>query len=759
MGILLLGARESGWQQLPLGAGGQVSAIDIAPDGTMVARLDTYGAVEWVANAQAWGFPGGKGRWVQLVNKATYSAQALPYDDVNGAYEIRVAPSDPRRSYIYLSDGYIYRKDEQGASTLTRTNFPQHVAHGAAQNGKFLSYRMAVDPINADVVFAGTPYSGAFVTADAGTTWNAVPTVAAASDWYGDDGTTSSSNPDYKAGNLFVFDHTGPTSGGRTQTIYAASFGVGVYKSTDAGASWTLLNATGMPTTALKMQVDSNGKLWVCDGHLNKYDPGTDTWVKIADATLYSAGAWSVKWFAICPTNPNKIFCGDSTSWFYTSDGGSTFPKGRMSGASSRTATDVPYLKRITPFTVGSVVWHTDNVIYMADGTGVWYVTEANLTAAANYSQPPMTSKSAGIEQLVVNWIISPPGKGPIIACMDRPFFQKSALKAYPTDYGPNYNTPDIKQGFSLDYAADDPDFIIGLVGNGFSIYNNPFMVKSTDGGRTPTWTSITTPASIIASGGCLAALTRLNWVWAEANGGAGSSFGGHFMYTTDGGVTWADCTTPLGWNSGWYAFNAFMSLRRQMVIADRVNGCFYAYNSGASAPGFYRSADGGANWTLACAGKTDTNGPSAYNFQMRAVPAYSGYTGGRFFATSGKNDDDSTINNPFYSCQDSAGTITKTAVTGVKNVWSFGFGKPKPGGSGVPTIFIKGSVDAAQDVNGVGGYGIWRSDDFGTSWEQIADLFPMNSFDRVHVVCGDSNVYGRCYLGMGGSGVLMYDP
>ena len=40
------------WQPLPIGAGGYVRGIDIAPDGTMVARTDTYGAYLW--NGTEW---------------------------------------------------------------------------------------------------------------------------------------------------------------------------------------------------------------------------------------------------------------------------------------------------------------------------------------------------------------------------------------------------------------------------------------------------------------------------------------------------------------------------------------------------------------------------------------------------------------------------------------------------------------------------------------------------------------------------------
>ena len=45
-------ANDSAWQPVKIGAGGWLTGIDIAADGTMVARTDTYGAYIW--NGTAW---------------------------------------------------------------------------------------------------------------------------------------------------------------------------------------------------------------------------------------------------------------------------------------------------------------------------------------------------------------------------------------------------------------------------------------------------------------------------------------------------------------------------------------------------------------------------------------------------------------------------------------------------------------------------------------------------------------------------------
>ena len=50
----------------------------------------------------------------------------------------------------------------------------------AANDGtsKFVNYKMAIDPNNADKVIVATPMNGLFVTTNAGASWTAVPTVA-----------------------------------------------------------------------------------------------------------------------------------------------------------------------------------------------------------------------------------------------------------------------------------------------------------------------------------------------------------------------------------------------------------------------------------------------------------------------------------------------------------------------------------------------------------------------------------------------------
>jgi hypothetical protein len=47
---------------------------------------------------------------------------------------------------------------------------------------------------------------------------------------------------------------------------------------------------------------------------------------------------------------------------------------------------------------------------------------------------------------------------------------------------------------------------------------------------------------------------------------------------------------------------------------------------------------------------------------------------------------------------------------------------------------------------------GIWRSTDEGANWEKIA-TYPLGIYDRINAIDGDKDVFGKVYMGFGGSG------
>ena len=167
----------------------------------------------------------------------------MPAEDVGpernaGVWEIRVAPGNASRLYMSYR-GLVYRSNDRGAH-WTRTTFAR-VETDANDDYRTFGQKMAVTP--------ATPTSstrdaanGLFASFDGGGSWQAVAAVPVAS----------------KAGVTgIVFDPSSGATGGRTRTAYASSYGNGVWRTGDAGATWARVG--GGPRTVDHAVVAADG--------------------------------------------------------------------------------------------------------------------------------------------------------------------------------------------------------------------------------------------------------------------------------------------------------------------------------------------------------------------------------------------------------------------------------------------------------------------------------------------------------------------
>jgi hypothetical protein len=682
------------WKPLAIGAGGWLVGMDIARDGTKVVRTDTYGAYLWTGS-----------QWAQLVNATSMPAGDVNVDNQEGVYEIRIAPSNTSRFYMMYM-GAVYRTNDKG-STWTKTTFTPVTGADPNDNYRMNGEKMAVDPINPNVVYVGTGSNGLWVSPDAGTSWTRVSGVPA-----GIGGGITG----------IAFDPTSGQTGGKTNTIYAGSWLSGVYRSTDAGVTWT--KPSGGPTTVHHGLVGSDGIYYATDGAA-AYKFAGGVWT-----TINTSSGWHS--VAVDPSNPARIILGDDGGTLIQSlDRGATWGQGILWGSStypiSRVATDIPWLDWTNESYMSSGNMTFDpsasNKLYFSEGIGVWYTSIA--TNQLWDVGPIWTSQSLGIEQLVANKVISPPGGKPVLASWDRPVFYINDPDVYPTSHGPD-NKNALVMGWGLDYASSNPSFVAAVMN--WSVEKSGY---SSDGGQT--WHPFATYPPFLSAGkigGDIAASTPLNMVWAPGTNGVPH-------YTSDGGSTWHQGIFPGAATSGQTGWGFASYLDRQIVAADRVNfGTFYAYNY---LKGLYRSTDGGVTWTLIKSGEIVPF--SSYNTKLKAVPGNAGhlfYTNGQSGVRGDPNPDTSDT---FVRSTD--GGVTWTAIPNVAEVYDFGFGAPATTG-GYPAIFIAGWVNKQ--------YGIWRSDNQGTNWTQVGK-WPLNSLDAVKTISGDMNQYGRIYVGFGGSG------
>jgi hypothetical protein len=412
-----------------------------------------------------------------------------------------------------------------------------------------------------------------------------------------------------------------------------------------------------------------------------------------------------------------------------TSDGGATWQgpmyRGWPAGASNRVATDIPWLAWTNEESMssGDMIFDPSmaNTLVFAEGIGVWVTNPPRAWAPYDW-----TSQSRGIEQLVTNQIIAPPGGSPLYLSWDRPVFKLDDPDQYPATHGPSRNYA-INMGWSADYASSNPRFVTGI----FNYWGKEESGYSTDGGAT--WAKFTSlPADVVAGkiGGSIAASTQDNIVWAPSNNS--------YPYATrDGGATWTKISIAGVADDGWgFAYY----LNRQIVAADRVTpNTFYMYNGG-SAPGIFRSTNGGIDWTRMSTGELASG--SGFNAKLLSVPGKSGH----LFFTSGEQSGTNPADTKFMRSTD--GGASWTAVSKVLEVYAFGFGKAATG-SDYPSIFIAGYVD--------GVWGIWRSDDNAATWAKIGD-YPLGNFNMIKTVSGDMDRFGRVYVGFGGSGAAYAD-
>jgi hypothetical protein len=686
------------WKTLKIGAGGFISGIDMTADGTKVIRTDTYGAYTWDARAST---------WIQLLTINSMPATDSRLGTGIGVYEIAIAPSNSQRFYM-MYNGYVFRTDNRGA-TWTRTAFTQVTSSDANDAYRGFGHKMAVDPQNADIVLVGTETNGLFYSMDAGASWRAVAAVTTAS----------------AVGIIVAFDPSSGVSEGRKQGIYASSYGTGVYHTTTGpSGTWTL--TTGTPRTHQRMTVGSDGVVYLTgndnDNNIHIFSSGSWSTVSVGSQSAIVS-------VSVDPSNAARVVAVNQNGNTSVSvNHGATWTG--YASTERQTANDIPWLT----FTNGAAMFPGDimfdpsasNVLFQTAGLGVWTASPSNSNTTIAW-----LSQSTGIEQLVANWIISPPGGNPLVTAWDRAVFAVTNPEVYPSKHGTTNDSGGLSMGWSADWASASPSTIVVLA-NWFGGAAHETSGYSEDGGVT--WKQFTSKSYALNGnlGGQIAASTSTNFVILQTDNGSKPN---QPYYTTDGGSSWHAITIAglptsgaTGWVPNYYQDN-------QILCADRVDAnTFYLYNFGSagapSAIGVYKSTDGGATWSHVY--KNGFSGATGLLAKMRSVPGQAG----NLFFTLGK-----ASASAFQRSTDHGATWS--AVKDVTEVWAFGFGKAAPGRS-YPAIYIAGYVRRV--------WGIYRSIDNAVSWTKIGD-FPLNSFDEIKAIEGDANVYGTVYVGFRGSG------
>jgi photosystem II stability/assembly factor-like uncharacterized protein len=484
--------------------------------------------------------------------------------------------------------------------------------------------------------------------------------------------------------------------------VYANVYGDGIYHSTDTGVTWSKM--AGSPKQAQRIAVSSNGVMYV---------------THMSGVSKYTNGAWSnitpggkpvsFNALGINPTNPKEILvalCQSPSTKIYRSlDEGATWTE-----KSASLKQTVPWWKD-SMFSLWASAIEFDpkapRKVWLTNAYGTWHTDDinANPVVWTNYQQ--------GHEEVVTFALAAPP-KGAVllsgVADVDG-FYHDRGLNTYPSkkfsSSGPSFDNT-----YSLVYSQSNPLHLVRVGGTPWkSSYTG---ATSTDGGLT--WQPFASfPLKTIPLRVAVSATDPNLFVVAVSKGQS--------LRTTDGGKSWKTVLgLPNGPEGPWYW--------RQPLAADKVDSnTFYYYSDGK----VYRSTDGGASFRVV----NDSLPSRKWDwYSLKTVP--------------GVKDEVwlSLDESGLFRSIDGGKTLSK--LSSVERARLFALGKP-PTGSTTPALYLYGKVTGM-------GEGIFRSLDQGQTWTSIGT--PANPIGNdPNVMEASWQQFGLVFIGTNGRGIYYGTP
>lgn len=767
------GAFTSAWQSIRTSGGGQIAVLHAYPDGTILAGGDTAGP--WLykptGTATIDGTTYAAPAWQPLV-----TSDSLPAGDVTwanassgntGPVEFVAAPSNTNVLYTWILNK-VYVSTNKGAKWNDTGLVVNYSTNGHLKN----TDSIAVDPNNPDIVYVMTP-NGTYGPSDAssgtvlvntsgrsGTIWTPVSGLPAPSG-----AGTGCQNDATPCGGNIKFDPTSAVVGGVTQRVlFQIQGSTGIWESTNGGASFTHQNAGSPPTNSFNILVDKFGVVWLSEGFRGTagrvYKYAASTWT--LNTTLGVNGA-----LIALLQDPNasgvqannqligldsngQIFAtvNNGVSWLPTLGGAnqtiaSSAPQAGWLGTAMQTSGGNPALNS------GAYAIDPSGTIFAGTGIDI-FTTPDPIVSGSLVSSNVWSANTIGIDQLVVYLIVSPPGSGPVICVWDRGCFPINNPDFFaPTQY-PNKNTSSptpkpITMGSGYDYVPGTPATQVAAIGESLAnTYAN--LAKTTDGSNT--YTPMTLPASGVDRGAVIAASAVATPLSTATNfctvPGIRTGQNTAVYCTANGGTTWATGSFT-GSPAAFISLN--QALQRQPLAADRVTPgtyCIIDLNQK-----LFSTTNFGVNWAATGASLSGTGAVQAD--RLMAAPMLGSFnTAGHFFYLSETG--------ALWKSTDTCVTWNKVPASGaLDKLTAFGFGAPKPGGNGYPTII------AYQKDAGVNPQGFYQSTDGGATWTAVnipasENLWPAHLIDLMSSLAGDSNVYGRFYAGLLGNTAFYID-
>ncbi|MER8004734.1 cellulose binding domain-containing protein [Streptomyces sp. NPDC094149] len=727
-----LAADSYTWKNARIDGGGFVPGIvfNRTEKNLAYARTDIGGAYRWQQSTKTWTPLLDSVGWTEWGHTGVVSlaSDSVNPDKVYAAVGTYTNSWDP-------TNGAVLRSADRGAS-WQKADLPFKL--GGNMPGRGMGERLAIDPNKDSVLYLGAPSGkGLWRSTDSGVTWSQVTSFPNAGNYQQDPSDTTGYASDNQGIVWVTFDESTGTSGSATKTIYVgvADKDNAVYRSTDAGATWTRL--AGQPTGYLahKGVLDAkNGYLYLAysdkggpydggKGQVWRYATASGTWTNIspvAEADTY----YGFSGLTVDRQHPGTVMATAYSSWwpdtqiFRSTDSGGTWTKAwdytSYPNRADRFTIDVSSSPWLTfganpspPEQSPKLGWMTESLEIdpfdsdrMMYGTGATLYGTENLTqwdSGGRFTVKPMVQ---GLEETAVNDLASPPSGAPLLSALgDIGGFRHTDLAKVPSMM---FTSPTFTTTTSLDFAEKNPDTVV-RVGD---LDSGPHIAFSTDNGAN--WFAGTDPSGVSGGGTVAAASDGSRFVWSPAGTGV--------QYTTGFGSSWQPSS---GIPSG------------AVVESDRVDPkTFYGFKSGS----FYVSSDGGATFTASSASGL----PSGDSVRFKALPG----TKGDVWLAGGASDGAYGL----WHSTDGGASFTK--LSNVEQADTIGFGKAATGAS-YQTLYTSAKIGGVR--------GIFRSTDKGATWTRINDDAHQWGWTGA-AITGDPRVYGRVYVSTNGRGVVYGD-
>jgi len=683
------------WDSVAIGGGGFVSAVipSRSEPGVVYARTDVGGAYRWDKGA---------GRWVPLLDWLGDADTGLL-----GIDSLAIDPHNAGKVYLmagisYLQNGRsaILRSNDYGKTWAVTETTGQFKIHGNGM-GRNNGERLAVDPGNGNVLYAGTRWNGLFKSTDAGASWRQVASLDVKATPNG-------------AGISFVLPDPASVKDGAARRLYVGvsrygSVGPNFYRSDDGGASFAPVHGAPAALMPQRAALDGAGKLYItfangAGPHPNDRQPEPMSRGQVWQYAIES-GAWKdvtpagfsspFSGISVDAGNPRRLAV--STISTYLPQGDAKGDRLFVSNDGGGAWTDV--IARGFVKDLQGASWMAGHGIHWAstleldpfDSKAAWVTSGNGIFHTADIDARPArwSFHVRGLEETVPLNAVSVPG-GPLVSALgDIDGF----LHADPTRYSP-IHMPQMGTTFGLAVAGGKPGVMARA---GKSIY------LTVDGGLhwTPT-------ASVKGEQGQVA-LSADGAVILHAPRGAGEVY-----RSSDAGSSWSAVRGLAGAN-----------LR---PVADPVAAkVFYAYDNGVI--------------------QVSTDGGVSFSPRARLAPG-----GSRVIRAAPGREGDLWV--PLYGgglARSIDAGASFVPLAGVAYCAAVGFGKAAPG-SDYPAVYIWGSVGGVR--------GMHRSLDGGATWVRINDdAHQFGGPGDGQFIVGDMNRFGVVYMGTAGRGIVYGMP